>query len=159
MTDNELKKLIKEYVKQSLVEILAEKYMEKLMKEVVKKCVNTVQTVKPGRPKKIQEIKQEIVVEEQIVQPKQEVKQVQPQKVVNEQNNKVLKEEMLKKMGIENGIWKDIFEETAKSDNQILSEQRNKGVPVEQDGGPEQVPENILEKAGFMNKDWSKFGI
>lgn len=139
MEKRELKKVIKEMVRDAMTEIFAEIQLE----SIVKKVVNENKTVSSPRPTRsgpsLREASQ--VPLNESVEP-QQARPVQPPAP------KFDKDALRAKIGIDEDTWKNIYSDTAESDNPVLT--------GEQGGNPEFVAEEDLVEAGLM-KDYSKF--
>jgi hypothetical protein len=125
----DLKKLLKPYVKECLIEVLAEMKLETMVENVVSKKIPN-----PNLASRFS-VRDTVVVEN-----------AQPKEKFTPDKKKII----IEKLVGGNDMWKDIYENTAQSNNPILDDTDNS------DTKPELVPEHVLESMGLM-KDYSKF--
>jgi formylmethanofuran:tetrahydromethanopterin formyltransferase len=125
MKASELKRMIKECVRECMQEIFAENYLQGVVKAVMLEAKAAPQPV--------------------ACQP---VRQIEPER------KKQLREDILKKMGLNpTDPMTSLFEDTLASNNQILASN-----PIESAGdGVEQISEATMEKAGIFARNWDRF--
>jgi len=126
----DLKKLLKPYVRECLIEVLAEMKLQTMVENVVSKKIPN-----PISPSRLS-VKDTIMTEED----------QKPKEKLTPDKKKIIIERLVGG----NDMWKDIYENTAQSNNPILDDTDNS------DTKPELVPEHVLESMGLM-KDYSKF--
>jgi len=132
---NALKEMVRTFTKEALTEILMEMKLESIIKEAIRDNmpVNQSAHAVPSR----REIK-----------PPQDFRK----------NNQVLEErrrEIMRKIGMESSadsadVYSSIFEDTLKSEHPIVT--GNDDGNTYSDPG---IPEELLERAGIIGKDWS----
>jgi len=127
MSDNKIKTVVKHYVKQYLSEIFAEMNLHTLIETTVQEKIDAMMPVLSSRSVSS-------LMQEEVTTPSRPAP--------------VRKKITAADLGITDQTWKDIYNDTASSDNPILN--------GEEAGSEELVSESQLERAGLM-KDYSKF--
>jgi len=115
----DLKKLLKPYVRECLIEVLAEMKLQTMVENVVSKKIPN-----PISPSRLS-VKDTIMTEED----------QKPKEKLTPDKKKIIIERLVGG----NDMWKDIYENTAQSNNPILDDTDNS------DTKPELVPEHVLE--------------
>lgn len=140
MDEKALKKIIKQLVRESLTEIFAEMKLENIVETVVSKKVPMRTAPAPAPQPKVAP---KLSVREALNMSEETVRQP-----ASQPDAATRRRVMMEKLGVNNDMWKDIYADTASSDNPILE-----GDQSPQDR--EEVPASILESMGLM-RDYSK---
>lgn len=127
MKKAELKKVIKPLIRECLTEIFAEIQLEKIVEGVIAEQMKA-----RSRSKSFSE---EVLVESR-------------EPVQQEPSPEERKEMMMKRLGISEDEWRDMYQDTARSDNPILT--------GDDSDKPELVSESVLRQTGLY-RDYSKF--
>jgi len=142
MNKASLKKVVKEMVRDSITELFAEMHLESIVKKVVSEgSAATRRTPKHRRPT----LREASQVPFDAPLPDAPPAPSAPAQASNGLNKEGLRE----RMNIDEDVWRDIYADTAESDNPVLTGE-------EGGGSVETAPEGELRKAGLM-KDYSKF--
>jgi len=153
MKTNQLKKIIKQLVKESLNEVLLENYVNSTVKKAINEHMLKLSSTQPKSHSK--------PLNENIT-PKPQPKKTPP--IISEQRRKEL---LSKIVGNDDGSdhysqpakkmdqYSDIFEDTINSDHPLITgEDTGRDDPS---GPVKQIPEEVLEQSGLMDKDWSRY--
>ena len=127
---NEIEKVIKFYVKKHLKEAFAN------LDEIVENKVQDVLT------------KRKFLLQENVVKSPSKISQ---KPSIPPPDKKIVEQKILDRLGVEDGIWKDIFLDTLNSPNLVLSLDNKLEAAA-----PEGVPVEALEQMGIL-RDYSKF--
>ncbi len=142
MDKKELKSVIKEMVRQSLMEIFAEMHLETIVEGVVRKQ-------KPVTAPMKRQLREQFVQEEEEEVPTPRQAAPAP-KVDTAKQKAVMKEELRKKLGVSDDVWKMYY-----SDIDPTKLPPGASSPGANEN-PESAPEELLEAAGLM-RDYSDF--
>jgi hypothetical protein len=128
MKKSELKQVVKHLVRESLIEIFAEMKLETIVESAVKKHIKTSSPVTTN--------KRSIA----------EALEVAPSSAPVSKED--MRQKMMETMGVDEDTWRNIYEDTAESDNPVLT--------GDDSDRPELVSEAKLKSSGLM-RDYSKF--